>query len=539
MKNQGKRIESKHSVLMQDNTSNPLVEDAIKLYRSAGFSDDQTELFTEKSLSVLNDYTELLGEGTEIEYRIHRTFLGITINVYIPGQSYNPFISGKGARRRSFDNLIGMNLNAETVRLSFKYAFGRNTISVTIPLSGRKKNLLKDPMVLSVILGVICGFICLNLPQEANSFIVDKIASPMMSIILDVLSGIMGPVIFISMMTSIIALESIDELTNLGFKIIRRFVKSSVFMILVSIAVSLLFIQQLSEGILNFQTDKVLDLLFGIIPTNIIEPFLNNATPQLVIMGFLTGVGLLLLGDKVADLKKILMQVNDWVMSVMRIVLLAIPALPFLSIMTTIAGGNAMKLLGGWKFVATIYIVFTVCVVIKAVKTKLVTGISMREFWRKSKPAILLSFLTSSNTAPLKQAYAITEDEFNVKPEFNSFWIPMCTAMLSPKTTVNVVVATFMTAAMTGTPLSPTFLVVLIIVTLELSIASPDTASAWTIVFGTFGMSTGYVGLFTAYRLLTLNYSAACTEAYYILEEVEAAHKLGGIRENTSGGNAG
>ena len=34
-------------------------------------------------------------------------------------------------------------------------------------------------------------------------------------------------------------------------------------------------------------------------------------------------------------------------------------------------------------------------------------------------------------------------------------------------------------------------------------------------------------------RLLTVNYSAACTEAYYILEEIEAAHKLGGVEQAT------
>ncbi|MBR4574304.1 MAG: cation:dicarboxylase symporter family transporter [Lachnospiraceae bacterium] len=529
---ENKKLENKKSVLMRDNASNPLLEEGAKLYRSAGFSDDQTELFTEKSLGVLNDYAELCGEGTDIEYRIFRGVLGIMVRVYIPGQAYNPFTSGKEARKRVFDNLLGMNLNAETVRLSYKYAFGRNIISVIIPLSDRKKKLLKDPMILSVVLGVTCGLICLGLPKEANSFIIDKIASPMMSILLNLMSGIMGPVIFISMTTSIVALDSINELTNLGFKIIRRFVRSTLFLIAVSIAVSALVIQHLSDGSVSFKSDKLIDLFFGVVPTNVIEPFLNNTTPQLVVMGFLMGVALLVLGDKVTELKKILMQLNEWAMSVMRIVLLAIPALPFLSILTAIAGGNGKELLRGWKFIVAVYIVFTVSVVIKAVKTSLVTGIGVREYWEKFKPAIMLSLTTSSNTAPIKKSYEITERDFGVKPEFNSFWIPMCNAMLSPKTTVNVVIAVFMMAVITGTPVSPIFLVVLIIVTLELSIASPGTASAWTIIFGTFGMPTSYVGLFTAYRLLTVNYSAACTQAYYMLEEVEAAHKLGAIKES-------
>ena len=52
---------------------------------------------------------------------------------------------------------------------------------------------------------------------------------------------------------------------------------------------------------------------------------------------------------------------------------------------------------------------------------------------------------------------------------------------------------------------------------------------AWTIVFETLAMPVGCVGLFSAYRMLTANFSAACTEAYVMLEQVEAAHKLDGL----------
>lgn len=65
-------MENKKSHLMSDNSSNPLMKDLLKLYRGAGFSEDQTALFTEKAISVLNDYSDLLGEGTEIEYRIFK-----------------------------------------------------------------------------------------------------------------------------------------------------------------------------------------------------------------------------------------------------------------------------------------------------------------------------------------------------------------------------------------------------------------------------------------------------------------------------------
>ncbi len=49
-------------------------------------------------------------------------------------------------------------------------------------------------------------------------------------------------------------------------------------------------------------------------------------------------------------------------------------------------------------------------------------------------------------------------------------------------------------------------------------------------MFETLSMPTGYVGLFTIYRMFTANFGAGCTEVYMFMEEVEAAHKLGGIK---------
>lgn len=43
-------------------------------------------------------------------------------------------------------------------------------------------------------------------------------------------------------------------------------------------------------------------------------------------------------------------------------------------------------------------------------------------------------------------------------------------------------------------------------------------------MFETLGMPTSCVDPFSAYRLLTTNYSAGAVEAHCLLEEVEASH---------------
>ena len=65
--------------------------------------------------------------------------------------------------------------------------------------------------------------------------------------------------------------------------------------------------------------------------------------------------------------------------------------------------------------------------------------------WGKIRPVAGVSFTTASTTAALSSACEASE-KLRIRPSFTSFWIPMASAMLSPKTAVNVVIATFMAA---------------------------------------------------------------------------------------------
>ncbi len=519
----------KESVLLGDNTANPIVKDSIAMLSDAGFSDEYIVQFTDQAISVLDDYAALIGEGVKVEYVLARLLTVARLTVKIPGDAYDPFVSGSSAKQRKMWSMLSMNLNTEAASVSHDYVLGNNIITVSVPLTERRKALYKDPTVIAVILGIALGILFRHMPDAVNIFVIENLASPLMSIMLDILSGIMGPVIFISMTTSIIALESINDLTNLGFRIMGRFVAATLFMIAVSVAVSGFFFRSFGTGTVAFSPEQLVQMLLDVIPTNLFTPFVENNTPQLVILGLLLGSALLLLGDRVSELNELLLQVNEWMMSALKIVLMVIPVIPFLSIFISVAKGNEGEILEGWKFIAASIIAYTICTVVKVLKASAKTGIKVSEFWRKARPLVKMAFSTGSTSTPTKMVYDVSEKDFNIKPEFTAFWVPMASAMLSPKTTINVVIATFMVAELTGIAVTGSFILVLTLVTLELSLASPGTTSAWAIMFATLSMPTSYVGFFTVYRMFTNNFTNGCAEVYYIFEEVEAAYKLNAI----------
>lgn len=102
--------------------------------------------------------------------------------------------------------------------------------------------------------------------------------------------------------------------------------------------------------------------------------------------------------------------------------------------------------------------------------------------------------------------------------------------MLSPSNAISFPMAALFIADLTGTPVSVSFLMVLLILVVELCLASPGFVVGCSIIFPSLGMSADYVGIISAYGVFTRNVAAAFNASYRMLEQIEAAktmNKLG------------
>ncbi len=519
----------KKSLLQSDNRENIILTEGRDVLMEYGFSEEDIGHYAKRVTEVLNDYAKHFGENTAVEYGILKRLGRLEIIVFIPGERFDPFEHGEDSGWRRLEKLFTLNVGSQVSCINYRYLMGQNIVIGSVPLNHKKKSILKNPYLWSILLGVITGMICLHLPEDAHQIIVTDILEHVYNILVKVLSGVMGPAIFISLITSIISMDSVSELTDLGYKILRRCVRIILFVTLISLVISLLFFNNFGNGGTDFSPSQIISMVLDIIPVNFVKPFLENNIPQIVILAFVSGLALLLLGENTKELNSLVSQINLWFMSIIKVIYYAMPALPFLSISVAIGNGNAGVLAKGWKFIAASYLIFTFCFVFKMIKTRIVTGMSSMEILQKSKSAIVMGFATETTTAPMGQIYEISKNKLHIKPEFSSLWVPMSTAMMSLKTTVNVVLATVMVAYLQETPISLSFLFVLIILTLEMSLASPGTVGSWVVAFEAFSMPSSYVGMFSTYRILTANYATAVVVAYEMLEQTEAAYRMNAI----------
>ncbi|MCR5405019.1 MAG: cation:dicarboxylase symporter family transporter [Butyrivibrio sp.] len=489
---------------------------------------------------VLDLYREKLGEQEVIQYVVRKRFMRIDCTLSIAGEMISPLdAENYTSNRERVERTLNHLLINKTDQVSYIYSARHNIVSVA-SLPKTERSILKSPMIWAVVLGLILGIICNHLPEDVKTIILDDIMTPLFNVCIGIITRIMVPVIFSSLLTSIAALRSVDDLTNLGFKIIRRFVIVTVSIIVVGIAVTLIFYYNFGVSSVDFSPENLFSLILNIIPTNIVSPFADGNTPQLVVLALFFGAALLVAGDKAHGLKDILGQINFWIMSAMGIAMTVCPVIPFVSIFSVVAKGNGRDLLNGWEFVVASYAICTICGIIKLILVCTRCNVKISVVWKKLWPMVSNAFVSGNNTTILKQEYDISEKDLGITPVFSSFWIPMSQAMFNPRQTVSLLVPPILILKYMGIPISMPFLVIYFLLVLELSIANPGTAGGWTILFAALSLPADYVGAFMLYRMFTQNYNAAFGALEMGLEQIAMAHKhdeidLEKLREEKAG----
>jgi len=478
--------------------------------------------YLDRVAGVLDGLVKHCGDGVEVRYSVSTRFKKAFLKIEAQGDKFDPadgvVVDMSAIEEAELQPL----LRQEKGVVIYGYHAGRNVIRIASPRV-KSKTMLGSAMLWGAVLGLALGALCTLLPDGVRNVIVDDVVSPVRAVALNLIICVMGPVILVSMITAVSALKSVDDLTSMGLKLIARFLKCILSVMFVGVMVSLLFFGVLGDGGADMKARDLVGLLLDIFPKDPVSPIKDGNTPQLVIMGLVLGAALIIPGNEVKGLKRIVNQVGTWVMTVMDIVQVILPVIPFCSVFVAMASDSGASLLDGWQFVVAMFLACTICGAVKFFHVARKYKIRTSTLWGKLKPLVALAFMSGNITSIMRQEYEFCENELGISHDFTSFWIPLSQAMLSPRATLNFVIPPFLILGFTNTPISLPFLIVLVIVVLELSIADPGTAAGWTALFAALGLSSDFVGLFLTFELLTANYNAAYGALQMGLEAIESA----------------
>lgn len=287
---------------------------------------------------------ERFGEDVQMEASLVSSLRGPYIRIEMPGESFNPLSETNaelGQWNSSLQTAIGLTPK-------YTYSWGKNILKLRIPTKKINPVLL---IFIALIVGVVLGLLFhMLLPETAQMKVTDYFLKPAYEMWLRTLNAISGPIIFFTVITTMLNTKQIDSQGGNSSNVVIRYFGFSFLIAAFSFLTSYpLFFGLDSLHLSAISANKVLNFLNQLIPNNIIAPFLDSNTPQLILVAFVIGAALIVLGTQVTQVKTILRQINMVGLKLAEWVSLLVPFFAGLFICLEIIQGQTETLRGIYK----------------------------------------------------------------------------------------------------------------------------------------------------------------------------------------------
>lgn len=261
-----------------------------------------------------------------------------------------------------------------------------------------------------------------------------KLSEVVAEIFMRLLKLISLPIISLSLLATLSSVGEQSHSRN-GKRILTYTVITT--MIAASIALSLYVLFQPVTTIVPTAGDVLVtqvsywDELLKLVPSNIIQPFLEGNVVSIMLLSLLMGLGITQLPKAqrepihqlLQSLFLVMMQVTRWIIKLMPVAIWAF----MVSFVVAITEGLSVAQLG-WYIVTVVAANIVQAVVILPLFLY-GHGIKPMRAFTKMLPALSFAFFSKSSTAAIPAAIDCAETKMDVKPEVARFSFPLCTSI--------------------------------------------------------------------------------------------------------------
>uniref|UniRef100_UPI0040577C08 dicarboxylate/amino acid:cation symporter n=1 Tax=Roseivirga sp. TaxID=1964215 RepID=UPI0040577C08 len=316
-----------------------------------------------------------------------------------------------------------------------------------------KKPALHVMIILGMIIGVVYGLLASNFGwiQFTTNWV-----KPFGSIFINLLKLVAVPLVIVTIIGGITSLSDTTKLTRIGSKTLGWFVAIS----LISSTIGLIFVLAVSPGkslpvekreelkvkyaddVSNrlsaanaVKSNGPLRILEDIVPGNIFYASQDNRNMlQVIFFSILFGIGMVISPhEKVAGLKSFFLGVNEAMLKMVHLIMkfapIGVMAL-IAALLVDLAGDNPkeaislLKILGVFALTVIGAIAFLMTVVYPILVNKF-TEFKYLDFLKKTIPAQILAFSTSSSAATLPVTIDCAEKNLKLSNEVSGFVLPL------------------------------------------------------------------------------------------------------------------
>lgn len=481
----------------------------------------KTRLLAEECLFKL---AKDAAEGTTFEIWIRSVLGSVTTKIKCKGKEID-FSDALALSGNDFENAFDEEMDdsaIETIQNMLLKGFA-DKFKIS-----RKKNMnyidiitKKDPQMTlyitlsAIVLAVIIGlFMRLCLSETIYNGFCNNVLQPVKTIYMNLLSMIVGPVVFFSMITCMMQFSDMRSFGRIGGKTMGIYTFTSAIAAIAGIDIFNLiqpgtegsFVSMITSQDAPNTTISFLDTIIDIFPSNIVGAFYENNVLQILIMGLFMGVAANLIDEKGKVLQNFFEAMNDMFLEMVMLLAKLIPLITFCSVMILILTTGTDALISLLALIGTLLAGLVVMIFTYSIMIVLMAKVSPLPFLKRYIPTALNVFSLSSSSAsmPLNMDFC---KNIGISQRVYSFTIPfgatinMDGAMIALMTGVLFMAKTF------GVMIDTSHIIMLIISGMLLSMASPGVPGgslvACTVLLKQMGVPMDCLPLVMVYLTVT------------------------------------
>lgn len=443
---------------------------------------------------ILGVWLERL-EGSRVLYKKVQRFGRLSIEVCVEGAQINP-----GENDQDF--LLSSRLLAQAgLALNYFYKNEKNCLACSPHKKAQAGQMMK--LAAAILAALVAGGVIRMFPQGVRNVVLG-IAEPLFNTILSVLRAISSPLIFLSVCWGIINIGDLATVGRIGKKLIARMVIGTFVIGTVFILVALPFFRvtfEHSETALSGFSD-IYAMVLGIVPSDIVSPFLEGNALQIVFLGICIGAVLLVLGQRVSEVQDIIMQANEVTAFLMGVIGKIVPVFVFLSIFNLMLFDAGVDLWGIAKVFALVVPASLLIMLFYVTAVSVRFRVSPVNLVRKLLPTFLIALSTGSSAAAFATNLETCTEKLGIPSKIANFAVPLGQIIYMSGAIISCLTLALCMAEYYDTPITPIWLVTAVLTTGLLVIAAPPipggALSVYTILFAQLGIPSAAVAIAVA-----------------------------------------
>lgn len=278
---------------------------------------------------------------------------------------------------------------------------------------------------------------------------------------INALKMLMVPLVFVSIVCGVCSLADPKKLGSMSFKTIGLYLLTTALAL--TLALILASIVKPGDGMplkeVSYQakdTIPFIQVLINLIPSNIVEAFVEAKMLQIIIFSIIFGLAITYSGKAGEKVREFFMSLNEVVLEIVNIIMKFAPYGVFFLIAKTFASFDIQALLNG---LLSYFILVIVALILHAIITygsllKIIGSLNPIVFFKGMWPAMLTAFGTSSSNATLPVTMRCVEKNLGVHRNTYSFTLPLGATINMDGTAIMQGVATLFIAQAYGIDLT-------------------------------------------------------------------------------------